>query len=66
MELFLITQFSLFENQFLRQSLLLEVDAYYLEVYRRKPPNIVNLSFIPQKEWSIFIVQNQFQFQIVT
>ena len=38
MELFLIPQFSLFENQFLQQSLLLEVDAYYLGVYSRKPP----------------------------
>ena len=43
MELFLIPQFSLFENQFLQQALLLEVDAYYLGVYSRKPPNIFHV-----------------------
>ena len=37
MELFLITQFSLFGNKFLQYSLLLEVDAYNLGFYSRKP-----------------------------
>ena len=63
MELFLIPQFSLFENQFLQQSLLLEVDAYYLGVYSRMPPNIFHLSFIPQKERSLFIFKINFNFK---
>ena len=37
MELFLITQFSLFANKLLQYSLLLEVDAYNLGFYSRKP-----------------------------
>ena len=51
----LISLTSLFLNEFLQQSLLLEVNAFNLIFFGRKPSKIVHLSFILPRGWSLFI-----------